>query len=1181
MPNGTRRFIKLFAEEDIGTQLSLPRIFLRGCGRPGARSLPKIVLVATFGSFLVAPFLACFSLVLGGSKVFGASSARHDQVDSELKLLWEIGTADDRPQEFALAPDRFAEFREDPVFIVGLSRPEKDWNYVHPGPTDQWAGSRAHTFAVFFGLADRPTSACRLIVDLVDSHPTVFPRLQIVLNGRVVADSRLPAGSEGSVHGNLSEAKERRLEVNIPAEFFARGTNTLELITVEGSWLIYDQVALFAPSNVQLVAVNDQLLVRKIRPLPALIEYQGELRQVIECQITSSLEETIRLEAKWGLSPGWSCELPRGDHVVYVPVSRVQEPTDSVLVLRVGDKTVVERKISIRPVRAWTVYILPHSHVDIGYTELQTKIEQDHWRFFEEAIEAAWKTSDGPAEAVFRWNVEVLWAVDSYLRQASPEKKEAFLAAVREGHLGLQALYGNQLTALCRPEELVRLIDCAARLSQEYGLTIDSAMISDVPGYTWGLVSVLADAGVKYFSIGPNLGHRVGHTLRVWGDQAFWWRSPDGQHRVLCWVPRRGYYRGFLGEEALWEHLTELEKSGYPLEIVQLRHCAGDNAGPDVSISSFVREWNSRFTFPKLVIATSSEMMQELERRHGDALPEVGGDFTPYWEDGAASSALETALNRDAAERLVMAEALWARWRAREYPDEAFYQAWRNVLLYDEHTWGAYNSVTEPDSPFAQAQWAIKRQFAVDADRQSRELFLQAVAPLMIDAQENSGHLLVLNPCGWTRSGLVVIPQQWAAESDCVVDGVGRRLPTQRLRDGRLAFLSGPIPGYGAVTSKLQNNSAAFSPPSAVPTAPAAPAARAVGNRLENSRLLVEIDPETGAVAKMLDKITAVDFVDRSGGLGLADYFYVAGRDPSAAQRAEGPVTIEVLEGGPLVAAIRVQSPAPGAHRLIRTYQLVEGQDDLQITVTIDKQKVRTPEGVHLAFPFAVSGGTVRMEIPWGIVRPEVDQLPGACRNYFTVQRWIDVSSDRMGITWVNLHAPMVELGAIRVDVPKPFQPEGWLTEIPPSQTIYSYVMNNYWETNYKADQEGPTTFEYYLRPNEGGFNPASVARYAVGRNRPLVVIPAGGKVPPQLGAPVILQPDEILPETFKVSRDGKGFILRLFGTVLQPTELRILPGPAASWSKVYRSNLLEEKLEPIDGIAVISPLELITLRLE
>ena len=72
--------------------------------------------------------------------------------------------------------------------------------------------------------------------------------------------------------------------------------------------------------------------------------------------------------------------------------------------------------------------------------------------------------------ARFKWNVEVLWAADSYLKQASPEKQQEFIDAVKKGWIGLDALYGNELTALCRPEELVRLVDYAGQVSRRCGV---------------------------------------------------------------------------------------------------------------------------------------------------------------------------------------------------------------------------------------------------------------------------------------------------------------------------------------------------------------------------------------------------------------------------------------------------------------------------------------------------------------------------------------------------------------------------------------------------------------------------------------------------------------------------------------------------------------------------------------
>ena len=47
------------------------------------------------------------------------------------------------------------------------------------------------------------------------------------------------------------------------------------------------------------------------------------------------------------------------------------------------------------------------------------------------------------------------------------------------------------------------------------------------------------------------------------------------------------------------------------------------------------------------------------------------------------------------------------------------------------------------------------------------------------------------------------------------------------------------------------------------------------------------------------------------------------------------------------------------------------------------------------------------MDVPFGIVRPELDQIPSACKNWFSVNRWVDVSNDQLGVTWVTLDAPL------------------------------------------------------------------------------------------------------------------------------------------------------------------------------
>jgi hypothetical protein len=468
---------------------------------------------------------------------------------------------------------------------------------------------------------------------------------------------------------------------------------------------------------------------------PQILERQGTKRlQAVKVTVNYPYAEPVDGVIRLTGADAKAVHFKFGSQSVELSLPAVESDKTVKVQVEAAGQTVASREVTLKPVRKMEIFLLPHSHNDIGYTALQADVEKKQDSNIETGLRLAKATADYPEGARFKWNVEVLWCVENYLRAATPEQRAAFVAAVKSGQIGLDAFYCNILTGLCRPEELLNLMHYATQLSAETGVPITSAMISDVPGYTWGTVSAMAQAGVKYFSFAPNYIDRMGGTMKLWQNRPFWWKGPDGKQRVLCWCPSRGYALGhIIGDgEALArfipDYLGELETNGYPFDITYMRwNVHGDNGSPDEKVADVVRDWNARYIWPRLVISTTAEAFSEFEKRYGDKLPEFSGDYTPYWEDGAASSARETALNRASAERLVQAETLWAIRNPGPFPASLFHDAWRNVLLYSEHTWGAYNSISEPDLPFVRDQWKVKQAFALDANKQSQQLLAQSL----------------------------------------------------------------------------------------------------------------------------------------------------------------------------------------------------------------------------------------------------------------------------------------------------------------------------------------------------------------------------------------------------------------------------------------------------------------------
>ena len=206
--------------------------------------------------------------------------------------------------------------------------------------------------------------------------------------------------------------------------------------------------------------------------------------------------------------------------------------------------------------------------------------------------------------------------------------------------------------------------------------------------------------------------------------------------------------------------------------------------------------------------------------------------------------------------------------------------------------------------------------------------------------------------------------------------------------------------------------------------------------------------------------------------------------------RTVSSVKIRPGEPGPLVASLIVESDAPGAKGLVREYRLVDGLPRLDIAVTVDKERVRDKESVHIAFPFALPGGAARVDVGWGFVRPETDQIAGACRDFFCARDSVDISAGEAGLTWTSLDAPLVEIGAITDETPRHGERRAWLRELAPSTRLFSYIMNNYWHTNYKADQEGPVTLRYAVTPHRGS-DTATAKRLGLEAANPLLPVAA------------------------------------------------------------------------------------------
>ncbi len=844
-----------------------------------------------------------------------------------------------------------------------------------------------------------------------------------------------------------------------------------------------------------------------------------------------------------------------------------------------GKKQIVTN-VTIPQKRQWTVYIYPHSHVDIGYTNTHENVELIHKRNLIYGIDLARKTQDYPKDARYLWNPEVLWPVERYLRNATTEQKQSIIDAVRKGWLHLDAGYVHTNTTAAADEELFEFFRECTAMRELTGKKIETLVQVDIPGMTWGIVPVAAEMGIKYCLAMNNGSDRVGLSTDF-SFKPFWWQSPDGKSKILFFQPGsynpgavyKGFQywplmaghtdsatllkivktdnpRAFFIDKYLDDKLPMLEKSDYyPYDIFLMTWAMADNTPIDADLPDAVKSWNEDYAYPHLVIASATQMMEAFDRKYGDKLPVLSGDFTECWTDGLGTAAKQTAMNRASKERLIQAETLWSMLNpSTPAPRTEISEAWRNIIMGTEHTWCYMDPKKQPiTNDILKVKFGFFQQ-GEDISKSVVEEALLNVTQLPSASADGSSEIGVFNTLSWSRSGLVYLTPGQSGKYNSVVDQQGRYVQAQKLSTGELVFMASQVPPLGS--KKYILNERKVKNVDGI----------AFGNILDNGLVKVVLDDQTGDIRSFVSG--SYEFADKNSSTLINSYRYLRGSDDPEKATSASNVKISVKENGPLLATLLVTSEAEGCRSLAREITLFAGQAHLEIKNTIDKIAVMEKEGIHFGFGFNIPSPVTKFDIPWGIVELEKDQLAAANRNWITFQRWLDISNEERGITFCSLDAPMFQNGTMSANVlgaatnsPK------WIRRLEPSPTIYSWALNNHWHTNFPLSQEGIVSFRYRILPHNTKYDAASANRFGLEQAQPLIA--------------TALKKGAITEQPFTVEGNGNVYVSIIksgSGSELSKIRLRSVSDKAESVKLNWKSN--KPKSVKLNGTDVISEIQ-------
>ncbi len=1083
--------------------------------------------------------------------------------------VWRIGTFDHTSAEF-----HGHEGDTPPVIDANSPDPAANWPARQAGSGNEKAGAKAHPRVVRFTLNEPPTGVYTLVLSALVGNPRV-PRLDLDLNGTpgsVYLDRRLTYFAEGRQDSPING--EARARINVPASILRQGQNELKITAVDDapdptgdSWIDWDALELVRDPGLT-PPVNGV----EITPTYFYVRTNGQSRELVDVIISSasvseSGELILTIDGKEYRATPVAARFGQQRFEFEVPEFTADIPATVSLTL---GQTKIQRAVRLTPKRKFTVYVVPHNHLDIGFTDYQPKIEELQNRNFDHLLE------EMRSDPSLRFSTDGAWPVEQFLRTRTPASQKEFMDQVRAGRISIPAQYANLMMGGADLETLVRSLYAGKALNRTAGQNADYANVTDVPAYPWAYASVLHAAGVKYFAAGANDDRGPQPLYGRWQTRSpFWWQGPDGEKVLMAYTRQYSQLWFVCGlppqevgcREGLPTLFQTYEQPGYLPDKLLMFGSQLENTDLIPGEGKFVRDWNTKYVWPRLQLATFRDYFQQIDHDFGDKLETVRGDFGPYWEDGIGTDAQFAAQYRESESRAAAVDTL-ASVASQLQPQFAapvarLRELWQDLILYAEHTYTSWGGYSRPDSEQTVRQIESKHFYVTDAHQKAYWISQESMSRLLDQIGVEPPAMVVFNSLGHVRDALVETDLDDATELVDLTTGKPVATETVSVAEGyrHVRFLAEQVPALGYRLYQLKTSNASD---------PAAGSPKQ-GNTIENDFYRITVDPARGGVTGIYDKQLRREIVDAKSPYLLNQYLHVSGGDGTRIvymhdHLPNADLQIHPANGGaaatvhatPWGQTIRYTLTGEHAPEIAVEIRLYNREKKIEFINRVHKDPVNDKEAIYFAFPFAASDPQFEYEGQTGTVNPVRDDLPGANREWFTVGHWARVSGGGLSAAVIPVDGPLATFGDInRGRWPRKFEPQ--------SSAIFSYALNNYWHTNFPRVQSGDFNFRYVVTSG-ADLNAAALSRLGREALTPLEIgrsinndkVGVRGSLPATAAGFLNVEDAGVEVETLKPSEDGRGYIVRLLETSGQAHAISIRSG-LLQIDQAWQTNALED----------------------
>ncbi len=568
----------------------------------------------------------------------------------------------------------------------------------------------------------------------------------------------------------------------------------------------------------------------------------------------------------------------------------------------------------------------------------------------------------------------------------------------------------------------------------------------------------------------------------------FWWKMPDGR-KILVWQSFPYWYGYNFFHEKDWrlvqaqasntqfhtpgigdifksdessvrkarslciEKIKSMREEGYAYDFIAVsvtNQWRIDNDGPFPPLVDFIKKWNTLGLKPQLRLTTASDAMKRIEKKLGKDTPVFEGEWPDWWAFGGAAFPREMKASRLAGN--YAEAALSPVWGGNsEKADREVESIERLLCRYYEHTFTSNKSSSDPYGLFNQEHLSEKNIYAYRPYEQAKWLLAQRIRNLFTDEPEG---LYIINTgdsdyTGWIDLDTISFREiDYKSVTDTETGRSWKLYGSQR----NVRFWVNGLKPHSFKRFLLSKE------PTGVEDSLPEPAIEVDKNGWPRS-IIWESMPQPlflGDIGKFLSLESLVgrkiepeiwneqDSTQRSRKVKESTKQVSAAAQMTS--RRETPFTLIFIQ----------EFEHPRIKQGKRILEVWKNEPRISLDIHLNRLSSSNPEIFYIdfplpeqeAFPVTSNGGEA--------FRPYLDQIPGTCTDFFTIDGWVNYPAPSGSWLWSSRDAVLVSFSSPQLAA-KRLSPPAHMNK------ILAMVYNNMWEVNFLDDCPGNMEFHFDL----------------------------------------------------------------------------------------------------------------------